>query len=363
MPIWNDLITRGCLAVLPGEWNWFSGAVRRALLASHADVLITLGGGEGVEHYGSLFQARSKPVIPLDLQIGSSSNDGRGGSLRILDRVRSDPRLFFPLLAPDTVNAHLESLATRQGLTTATEIADGVIRFLRTISPPTAFYVRLLNSETSEFDAVEQFFRTVVDPFVCRLDYTPVQMGRTPASKPFLNVEIFTRIHESTLVIADLIGMRPNCLVELGYALALGRQVVVSAMKGTDMPFDIQSVDQFIWDPEASDDSTLVKLDFSRKKVCAGRIRTTVPTPGYNIQSLFRILAQHTVALKCAKSLELPQNGFLRENQDMRMSWRAVASTPPPAWHTTFNRVLLSDPSSSTSGTQRTLWSVTTSAR
>ena len=260
MPIWNDLITRGCLAVLPGEWNWFSGAVRRALLASHADVLITLGGGEGVEHYGSLFQARSKPVIPLDLQIGSSSNDGRGGSLRILDRVRSDPRLFFPLLAPDTVNAHLESLATRQGLTTATEIADGVIRFLRTISPPTAFYVRLLNSETSEFDAVERFFRTVVDPFVCRLDYTPVQMGRTPASKPFLNVEIFTRIHESTLVIADLTGMRPNCLVELGYALALGRQVVVSAMKGTDMPFDIQSVDQFIWDPEASDDSTLVKL-------------------------------------------------------------------------------------------------------
>ena len=47
-------------------------------------------------------------------------------------------------------------------------------------------------------------------------------------------------------------------------------------------------------------------------KVCAGRIRTHVPTPGYNIQSLFRILPQHTVALRCAKSLELPQNGFLR---------------------------------------------------
>ena len=29
-----------------------------------------------------------------------------------------------------------------------------------------------------------------------------------------------------------------------------------------------------------------------------------------HIQSLFRILAQHGVALKCAKSLELPQNGF-----------------------------------------------------
>ena len=52
-------------------------------------------------------------------------------------------------------------------------------------------------------------------------------------------------------------------------------------------------------------------------KVCAGRIRTNVPTPGYNIQPLFRILPQHTVALRCAKSLELPQNGFLRGNQIM----------------------------------------------
>ncbi len=51
------------------------------------------------------------------------------------------------------------------------------------------------------------------------------------------------------------------------------------------------------------------------QKVCVGRIRTNVPTSGYNIQSLFRILPQHTVSLRCAKSLELPQNGFLRGNQ------------------------------------------------
>ena len=38
--------------------------------------------------------------------------------------------------------------------------------------------------------------------------------------------------------------------------------------------------------------------------------------PGYNIQSLFRVLPQHTVALTCAKALELPQNGFLRGNQE-----------------------------------------------
>ena len=64
------------------------------------------------------------------------------------------------------------------------------------------------------------------------------------------------------------------------------------------------------------------------QKVCAGRIRTTVPLPGYNIQSLFRVLPQHTVALRCAKALELAQNGFLRGNQ---ASIRVVVTSAPLA--------------------------------
>ena len=62
------------------------------------------------------------------------------------------------------------------------------------------------------------------------------------------------------------------------------------------------------------------------QKVCAGRIRTNAPTPGYNIQPLFRILPQHTVALRCAKSLELPQNGFLRGNQSMSQDNETIGS-------------------------------------
>ena len=141
--------------------------------------MITIGGGEGVEHYGNLFLGRSKPIIPLDLEIGSGSNDGSGGSLRILERARSDPRLFYPHMAPETVNSLLQSLTTRQGQTAPGKMAEDVIRVLKTISPPTAFYVRLLmNRELPEFNEVEQFFRTVVDPFIRDLDYTPVQMGR-----------------------------------------------------------------------------------------------------------------------------------------------------------------------------------------
>ena len=67
-----------------------------------------------------------------------------------------------------------------------------------------------------------------------------------------------------------------------------------------------------------------------------------MPLPGYNIQSLFRVLPQHTVALRCAKALELPQNGFLRGNQtwlsrppDLDASQRGVQwyGFAPPRWY------------------------------
>ena len=75
----------------------------------------------------------------------------------------------------------------------------------------------------------------------------------------------------------------------LASALSVTISLLVSLAVTTDIFFDLG-----------------LNLDFTQalilsQKVCAGRIRTNVPTPGYNIQSLFRILPQHTVALRCAK--------------------------------------------------------------
>ena len=53
-----------------------------------------------------------------------------------------------------------------------------------------------------------------------------------------MNVEIFDTIHRAGLVIVDLTGVRPNCLMELGYALGRHRRVIISARVGTPLPFD-----------------------------------------------------------------------------------------------------------------------------
>ena len=274
--IWESLMTQDYIGILPGQHRWSSGAIRRSIIASHADILITLGGGEGVEHYASIFMSLSKPVIPLDLKIGSSSNDGSGGSLRILDRLMSNPRDFFPQTEPETLCASIDSISTRNGTKKTEDVATAILRLLHVIAPPSAFYVRLLDQKELDFYNVEHFFRNVVDPFVRSLDYQPVQMGRTPATRPMLDAQIFSGIHESTLVIADITGGRPNCLIELGYALALGRQLIVTAKKGTGPPFDIQSLDRFIWDPKVPETVTSSELTTHWTRV---RARPPIVTP------------------------------------------------------------------------------------
>jgi hypothetical protein len=69
-----------------------------------------------------------------------------------------------------------------------------------------------------------------------------------------MNVEIFASLHRAGLVIVDLTGVRPNCTMELGYALARRSRIVISAMKGTGLPFDEDKLPTFLWDQTGETD-------------------------------------------------------------------------------------------------------------
>ena len=118
------------------------------------------------------------------------------------------------------------------------------------LKPPRAFYVRLLRADMDEFEPVESFFREVVDPVVVENGFTPHEMGHGRPRSAFVNVEIFEELHRAALVVADLTGVRPNCTMELGYALARGRRVLITAMQGTHLPFDSDKLPTHFWSLE-----------------------------------------------------------------------------------------------------------------
>lgn len=77
--MWDELVTKGIVSIVPMPFGWNSGAVRRQTMEMNSDALLAIG-GEGVEHLAQLFSARGKPIFPLDIPVGSSSEDGSGGA-------------------------------------------------------------------------------------------------------------------------------------------------------------------------------------------------------------------------------------------------------------------------------------------
>src|SRR5262249_34163207 len=120
------------------------------------------------------------------------------------------------------------------------EQVNELISLLEALEPPRAFVVRLLNPTHADYADVQNYFDAVVKPTVeGELGYKLIVVdGRQPYEHARIDQEIFAKLHRSSVVIADITGMRPNCFIELGYALGRGLPTMLMAKDGGEHPFD-----------------------------------------------------------------------------------------------------------------------------
>lgn len=258
--IWEQLLAQNAVQLEYLEPGWSSGAIRRTRMAELGDVLIILSGGEGVEHLANEYYLREKPVLPFDLDLGSSSSDGTGGAARLAGQMKTHPERFFQPSEVRAAGSLVTKMGTQGGRVPVINISKAVVDILEAIEPPTVFYVRLLDRESEEYPAVERFFRNVVDPVIKEAGYRFVEMGLSPMKHAWLNVEIFNTLHNSALVVVDLTGLRPNCLIELGYALGRARRTIITAQQNTSPPFDSSMLECYFWDNATSNDIRISEL-------------------------------------------------------------------------------------------------------
>jgi hypothetical protein len=244
--LWKDLVRTGLADMRYLKSGWTAGTLRRQIQADLSDVLIAIGGGQGVEHLAAEFAAQQKPVIPLDIQIGASCGDGDGAP-GLFRTLRGEPEKLLQIRHRDRIGAIVNRMETSSGGVRVQPLVVAVLDLLREVDPPRAFYVRLLNTEVPEFPAVERFFRECVDPVVRNFGFLPAEMGRTKSTGPWMNMEIFKSVHFAGAVIVDLTGLRQNCFMELGYAFGRNRRVIVTARKPTEIPFDARAIEAFLW--------------------------------------------------------------------------------------------------------------------
>jgi nucleoside 2-deoxyribosyltransferase len=68
----------------------------------------------------------------------------------------------------------------------------------------------------------------------------------TASSEPILP-RILTGIRSSAFVIADVSEISSNVFYEVGYAKGLGKEVILIAKKGTELPFDLKDLPTLFW--------------------------------------------------------------------------------------------------------------------
>ncbi len=93
-------------------------------------------------------------------------------------------------------------------------------------------------------------------------------MGTDTTEHAFINVGIFETLHFASVVIVDVTGERPNCCIELGYALGRGHRVIMTAEEGTTLPFDQNAIPCHFW-RKSSDNKIRQKVlaEFWRKNI------------------------------------------------------------------------------------------------
>jgi hypothetical protein len=247
--VWNDLNDHDGLVYIENAGHWNMASKRMDLQATHGDVLIALGGDEGVLYLGNLYRDTGKPVIPLNFPIVRQDK----GARRLFNQalISSLTHRFFRLADSSSAHAKINRVNFRE-VTPVSKRVEEVLSLVQALRRPTAFAVRLLNPEMPDFQAVEDHFEAVIKPVVESMGYELVTIDGGKAEYSIINLEIFENLHRANVVVVDVTGERPNCFIELGYALGRGLPVMVTARDGTNLPFDTAPVPTRKWKSEES---------------------------------------------------------------------------------------------------------------
>ena len=243
--LWDDLRSSS-LVQIENAAHWNMNSKRMEAQARFGDILVPLGGTEGVLYLANLYHDAGKPIVPLNLPLCPETTGAR--RLYNFGLTSSQTRRLFQIA--DGVDAHhwINRIRFPARQSTADRVNE-LVELLESLERPKAFAVRLLNPDHEDYADVQSFFDTVVQPVVeGELGYRLIVIdGRQEYDHARIDEEIFAKLHRSSVVLADITGARPNCFLELGYALGRGLPTMVTAREGSSLPFDIATLSGLHW--------------------------------------------------------------------------------------------------------------------
>ena len=90
----------------------------------------------------------------------------------------------------------------------------------------------------------ETIYENVLEPVITSLKYKVSKSDKNLKSGVVIE-QIWESIKKASLIVADVSGRNPNVFLELGYAMALEKKIIIITRSKDDIPFDIKHIRYF----------------------------------------------------------------------------------------------------------------------
>ncbi len=213
------------------DWELTHADLQAPEQIAEADVAVFVAGRKGTLLAANWARIADKPVL------GVAQFGGAGGRLFERERSRFQRRYAqyvdvdeFDVLSEDTDDC--------------SQLAEDVVKLCeRILTPKTVFTIMPF---THEFHDVFESYRGICKEFGLNAERT----DESDSSERIIP-RILDGIRQSAFVIADVTTMSPNVFYEIGFAEGLSRPVIVTARKGTELPFDLADMPVLFWETQA----------------------------------------------------------------------------------------------------------------
>jgi hypothetical protein len=194
-----------------------------------ADVTIFVAGNEGT------FWAKNWASYARKLILGVPRFGDAGET--IFNQELMHFRASYPILAEEY------EILNQLVINDIENYAKDIINLAeRLVTPRSVFTIM---SFKQEFDDVYDSYKSVCKEF-------GFEAERTDESESLERIipRIEIGIRQSAIVLADVSGLSPNIFYEIGFAKALGKDVIITAKQGTNLPFDLSDIPTIFWNTQ-----------------------------------------------------------------------------------------------------------------
>lgn len=213
--------------------NWDIGSASRYVpeQVEQADVVVLVGGFEGTFRAAHWAEFKRKPLLPF-AAFGGAAAEIYQRELNDFDKKYSGrmKRLEFQQL---------------NSIKDWADHATDIVALAEKVAQ--SRYVLAVMSYADRPDLKDTYgtFRRVCE----KLGYACERITEKNAATRILP-GILESIRRAAFIIVDLTDLRPNVFYELGYADGLGRKFIVTAKKGTELPFDVKDIPVIFWESQ-----------------------------------------------------------------------------------------------------------------